>query len=1832
MMKKSVAFLLSLSLILLSAGLDPWQALAAQTAAPRLTGGGLAIVPAVPVGLGSSLAAPSRHSLSPALTAAPSLQSAPGLSLTVAPALEALPASALLQPFVEAPAAAALTPFDLTMQRLAVPQVENASKDAAGQDFSQRIGEGPAAETSAVEVAPEESRAFPLAASSEGDAVSASGLPVPRAAQRKQARSPLFPLTVAGVLAAATFGLQTAAVALPKAVAWFVPTLSAQGVDAGGGLLQATLGVAAVGAAALGAVFAVGALVDFGVLSYVKAKGRNVSDSDFWSYVRSEVMAGRLDAGAAELLKIHRPTSRFDLDFGYTAGGAIYLRPELIAAPLLFRQTLLHELHHYQANSVRGPPRGRLGRVLSSIVSEFHARAAEFRPAQGLKARRIPVLERVLRNAQISLRLGEAYDVLVVNSESGELKDPAVYQALSGGKARVETVKTASPQDVLGEGKNAGRYQAVVLDQPFALLPAAASADDKRLGLALKQLDSLFVLATRLLPQANSGFSAGTSDSTRYQTLSEQAVLLNKNDKRGMEGFEKLIKQFWREIAATRLKGLAVSAVIENLYKGMRNKGTAFLSFGPTDPGVLVWEKLLRYWEAEDGGQFRVSRVDLENGGHILILRKLETRVGLWLKPLKGGLLETSVANASATSQGREAARKALIAGGFTEHLETFGALEVDIRHVFGADVGRQEIYVTIPRRNAAQIRKLVASSSVQIQSSQEDFRPQLIESGALHQAAPVWQLGITGAGGKILWIDTGADASHEDFGGRLDVVDMVNEGPEDWIGHGTHVAGTSISGGTPYTGMAKGAQGIMAKVFSRESPGASDGDIMGSAAIALQKGVDVINLSLGSRGTSSDNLARFFSQLTHQKNANGEYPFVVASAGNSGPFDQTLSQPAAGEDVNATAAATVGEDDGIAEVSFYSSVGPDVDSRYAIKRLRLKPDITVKGGDVTTEPGSPNVYRRGVYSAKSKDMPKSPSDTEDGKHTGMSGTSMASPMLAGLALLVKLAIKVTGGMTPFLEENMPLALKAVLMRTADDMKLPVWFQGAGFGNAWAAVKLVAAATGASLDGAMSRAWSKLTRALPGRPAAAADAWDWIGRYKAVLALEDHVYSQAELAKGEAQARFEEGATEDPETPPADRQAAGNAIHAEAVKKFNAARQEALPALLEALKDPVWLVRRQAALALLNLKVPESALPLAEAALNDEDGRVRQMAFLALAEIPTHAADVLLQKASSDPRWDTAVYAAYALARHGDRGGVGRIVAELGHKDKWVRFTSAWLLGQLGTKVGTLEAEALSARVKDAAERGNIRHVATAALSNLAATNVASLSDGVVRDLLDASGVQNLALTRTVTKVFPAALKNKAFTERLKAEPLRSIVSSFVMKNKGAVGRPGALGELVGLLARVLGLPLDVPTPLPDSTGAGVAGVDAAMGDLDVLVELPEKSQAPAPSAEVLAKSGAQMKAALPLSRAFWVSVPEHKLFAFTLEMREAGYNVRQSQAKYSASRRVGEAGPGAGLSLTVGSEVPSIPEGADLSLVRVGADAGVSEARLMAMLEAVYAKAGDTLAKPVVIVLSVGGPGSAQSPLSRLLNRLALSNVGVIVPAGNEGPGDNTISSLAKAGLAVVVAAAGRTQGLAGYSARGTPERPTISWTDVVDDLGSDLPSLAAVAAKAARAILGEPESAPAAQPATVSPVSLGTGVAAERSAEKAAALAKRMAEVMLARSGRLPDGYFLYLVSLIKQSLSSMPANQPHEVGAGLFDSPDRALALLETKLLDVDQARADAEALAAEARLRHDLAAAALDGGPSPFQRVRSSARKTMRGLSMPAVESAASALTHWLFGTR
>ncbi|MBI5241802.1 MAG: S8 family serine peptidase [Elusimicrobia bacterium] len=1815
-MRKAIAVLLSLALTGLSAGLAPYEAMASEVAPVRVSGSASG-VPALPLSAVGVQLQPSGLAANPVSGLQGSLRSLPaapkvGVPAALAQALPILPAPAavsavlpqVMPPALPAPAEAK-TPFEQTMQRLEAPSLvqdvpaqagSEVSADAASRDFSRRLGEktvSAAVETAALEApAPDAGHLASTAPEKTSAAAAPVSLPAP-AYRGKQAKSPVFPAIVAAAATLVWEGLRAVAAVAGGAA---VQSAGAAGVFT---VLQAAASVAGFTVLGAGAVFAASALFDAGAFVYGMWNGRRVKDADFWDFVRGEVMAGRLDAGVAEMLRIHRPGRvSWNMDFGFTAGGSIHMRPELAATPWLFRQVLGHELRHLRARPQRGPP-SRIRGLWRHIASEFSARFGELRAAKTIARTRIPVLERALRLAQISLSLARPYDVLVVNAGAPELENPAIYQALSAGQARVSVVKGASdPQQVLAEASNAHRFQAVVLDRASVLLPERPSADSQRLDQALEQLDELFVLATRLLPQSGA-FGEDAVQSQRYQSLAAVARGLDPRDKKARERFEKLVREFWQDIAATRLKGLKVADLMTSLYGAMPNKGVAFLPFGPEDEGLPVWEKLLRFWEATDGGQFRLVRVDLENGGHILILRKVEARVGLWLRPQKG-FLALTIPDADASPETREAARTALAAAGFSEQLAKFDELGVEIRHVFGADVGRQEIYVTVPRRNAGAIRRFVSNASMDVGTSQTNFEPHLFESAELHGVKPVWQAGITGADGSIMWIDTGADRTHPDFAGRLDVVDMVNEGPEDWIGHGTHVAGISISGAAPYTGMAKAARGIMAKVFSRESAGASDGEIMGAAAIGMQRGVDVINLSLGSKGSSSDNLAAFFSQLTHQKNANGEYPFVAASAGNSGPFDQTLSQPAAGEDVFATAAASVGEDDRALEMSFFSSVGPDVDKRFAVKRFRLKPDATTKGGNVTTEPGSPNVYRLGVYSAKSKDMPKNPSDTADGKHTAMSGTSMASPMLAGIALLVRLALRITGAETPFVKEHLPLVIKAVLMRTADDLRVPAWFQGAGFVNAWAAVKLAADSVGYAFKNRAAGLWARIT----GKPVylSAPEPWRWVEGYKRLLDLEDKVYSAAELAKTEAKARFEDGTQggEDEGETAADIQAVtAEAVAAEVAAKFNAARAEVLPEVLAALKDPVWLVRRQAAMVLLNLRAPESVMPLAETALDDGDPRVRQMALLALAENTSHAADIILQKAAQNAGpWDVAAYAAYALARHGDRSGVGRIVSGLSSPDKAVRFSAVWLLGQLRDKATVAEAEALSALVKNTAERGNVRHVAAAALSNVAAYQPDAVSDLVIKDLLEASGPQNLALTRTVTKFFPVALRHKPLVARLRAEPLKSAVTDFVLKNRAAVGRPGALGDLVSLLARAVNIPLDMPTPVPDPSGAGVPGVDPALGGLDVLIGLPEGRELSAyrgsdGAAEALAeaglasdllqRSGAAFKAGLPMSRTVWLSVPSHKFFSLSLELRHAGYSVSLSQPEHSLSRTSAQDGiPLVGaLTLDLSDGVPALPAGADLSLVRVTARKAVSEARVMAVLEAVRARAADPLKTPVVVSLGLGAGGAAgQSALAGLIDRLVLDNIGVVLPAGNEGPAADSVSSLARNSLAVVVAAAGKTAGLERYSARGTAEVPVISWADLVDDLAAVLPTLQAAATSAARAILGEDPSLPA---DGLRPAAVGTGAAAENTAFKLAHLARRMAEVFSSHGATLPPGWFFYLTEIVRRTLTPLPGRETHETGGGVFDRPEKALELMETRLLDTMAVEIQALALARAVRAR-------------------------------------------------
>ncbi|HAH06508.1 MAG TPA: hypothetical protein DCM05_08275 [Elusimicrobia bacterium] len=1966
MTRKIIAATLSALLVALAPGLRPYEALAqevVQTVAPQAPGSvpnmGVPVNPAAAqlaapqsLSLGAASVLPVVSNLTPkaaAVQASAQARIAPAAQAKIAPAL-ALPVSAVQVPAVRSKAAAEAvqTPAPAGEKKSLIESLQTpslvgqlpggaggeASRSAAADEFTLRAGgavgsnAGASVDADAVSPAPSGLMKAELAPAKPAKVV-------PEAAPESapvRSRSALFPAT----LAAAGAVLTTLAMGLPPAVEWILSQLAphaAASATAVAALSPAvSVAVAALGAAT--ALLGLWAAWDLGTFVTAVMRGGRVSDEEFWGFAKKEMRAWGLHPSVVSgfmgyapgrgILKTYRPSGgRFSgFALGLTQGSSIYLRPELARSPRLFRWVLKHEIKHYLSNRNRAPPahRSETGKFFDYLVSEAGARLGEWRTKRSMQSLRIPVLDRVLREAQLSLRLSGPYEVLIVHPSEDDIRDPAYYKEVSNGSANVtelltpadgagsgipiviesaaealrtdegrsKDVKPSSVVEFLGRKDSQDRFRYIVLPKAHGALPLPGSSEGKRLTQALQILDDIYIVAHSARLIGAEGVRPGSVEEAQLKALADKAglALPGRLDRKGVD---EVVSQLYRSFAQERLKSLDLIKLLEGLYRGLRDRGAAILPFAEGDPGLSVIEKLARHWEAPDGGGFRIQRVDLAEGGHVLVARKAEPRVNIWLKP-KDAFLIRSETNIDAREEGQEAILRSM--GYEDKEIETFRKAGMRVRHIFGQDVGQNRAYVTVLKAHAKALKRFTEASGIKTEASRAGYILHLLESGSLQNVNPVWKLRVRGEGGRIYDIDTGLDATHPDFADRvLRSVDFVDEGPEDWIGHGTHKAGISYANGTMYKGMAPAAEGRMGKVFSQGGFGASDGDIMAAAVDAMKWGADVVSLSLGSPGTADSPLADFFSNLTGKKNEAGEFPIGTGSAGNSGPFNRTLSQPSVGVNMISVAAAAKSEDDGIPEIAFYSSVGPALDNRFSIRRIRMKPEITALGGDVTTPPGVKDVYSHGIESVKSKDMPAGPSDAKDGLHTRMSGTSMSNPQIAGIALLVKQAVKsgldAGSGAAQWFLANLPFSVKMILMRSATDMRVPVFFQGAGFVDALAAVKLAAETFGARLGG-LARLVRTVAAAVglaaAPQPLPAAD-WSWISRVEQVWKLENKVYDASESARkvivGEMPSQTTLDHPEEPSETAPDAEEKGQQEQAAAdaaAKRFAEARAEVLPELLKALRDQVWLVRFYAAFTLMNLKAPEAVLDLAEVGINDPDARVRQAAFLAIGETPAYGADQLLRQVLLTDVPDVGMYAAYALARHGDTSGISRITLEMKGGDKKNRFTAAWLLGQLGGRANAAASDALARAVADEKERGNIRHLSVASLTEIADASISAVSDKAVTAMLDAAGPQNFALTRTVSKFFKTAGRKPEFRERLKAEPLKPAVLAFIQEHKAAAAKTGALGEMVQQLARILNVPLDMPTPLPDKQGAGVIGVDPNLGDIHLIVEMPAKALQKGDAvariekfkdfrtqrggqalqayslygfdSATLSRFEASLQVAMPNAQALWVNVPEPNVLAFTAEMEARGYRVRRAKPRYGLIHETGplsempeirkasgltgkgvlvayldEGGDTAhpaidasrikfkknfsgegrvdevenesighgthgmgivGARSVDGSPYEGMAPGVDFAIGKVLGVNGGTDAMVMAGMEWAASLVEDPLKTPVVVNMSLGGPGTPNDPLSLLVNKLRLKNITVIAAAGNEGPGEDTVGSPASAALAIRVGAVDKAKKLAFYSSRGVPGKLDLSWVDYGGSVLFNLPNPYEIVSTLATRLVESMRDAATTVTWKDRPLyqtMSGTSMAAPHSTGKFSVLIERMASVMTEKLGALPDGYTFFLEKLIKETATPMPGQAPHEVGAGLIDEA-KALAALEEALKDPQKVAAESAAMMKEAREKY------------------------------------------------
>ena len=249
-----------------------------------------------------------------------------------------------------------------------------------------------------------------------------------------------------------------------------------------------------------------------------------------------------------------------------------------------------------------------------------------------------------------------------------------------------------------------------------------------------------------------------------------------------------------------------------------------------------------------------------------------------------------------------------------------------------------------------------------------------------------MWSQGYDGINVNISILDTGIDDTHPDLVGKVIAEgDFTDDGTTDDLhGHGTHCAGIAAGNYnicTDVTGVAPGATLINAKVLNETGYGNTSW-ILSGIQMSIDHNVDIMSMSLGD--WQKDGTGRDLESMAVTNAVKAGYVVVIA-AGNSGPGESTIGNPAVAYDAIVVAAS----DSNDAIVNF-SSRGPTGDGRVGI-------DVAAPGYKII----APNAFWESNVDYVLK-----------------SGTSMSCPHVAGAAALL---LQANPGLTP---EEVERALK----------------------------------------------------------------------------------------------------------------------------------------------------------------------------------------------------------------------------------------------------------------------------------------------------------------------------------------------------------------------------------------------------------------------------------------------------------------------------------------------------------------------------------------------------------------------------------------------------------------------------------------------------------------------------------------------------------------------------------------------------------------------------------------------------------------------------------------
>lgn len=249
-------------------------------------------------------------------------------------------------------------------------------------------------------------------------------------------------------------------------------------------------------------------------------------------------------------------------------------------------------------------------------------------------------------------------------------------------------------------------------------------------------------------------------------------------------------------------------------------------------------------------------------------------------------------------------------------------------------------------------------------------FGDDYIDWGLKAVGAEVAWTKTKGKGIKVAVLDTGISQQHRDLMGNLkESVDFTGSryGAEDVQGHGSHCSGLigGIDNGIGMIGIAPEVELYSAKVLGDNGSGSFD-SIMKGIQWAMSKNVDVISMSLGTASRPP--------QMVHDliKKATEQGIIILAATGNE---NGAVCWPAMYDEVIAVSAV----DQNLNRATF---------SNYGIKN-----EISAPGVDIIS------TYKNNSYAR-------------------LSGTSMATPLVAGAcALIIARHKQLFNGLKPSVEQ-----------------------------------------------------------------------------------------------------------------------------------------------------------------------------------------------------------------------------------------------------------------------------------------------------------------------------------------------------------------------------------------------------------------------------------------------------------------------------------------------------------------------------------------------------------------------------------------------------------------------------------------------------------------------------------------------------------------------------------------------------------------------------------------------------------------------------------------------